>query len=140
MTQSTSAKLMRIVSYGFILFAVVWGVAPYGPIGEPSRLLLDLLDWPLGDAAPAMNRSSMWLSSIGAGLTAALCIMLLGIVAPALERGDKGVVRIAVLAIVVWFVVDSAGSIAAGVASNAGFNVILLAAALAPLLGVQYEK
>jgi len=128
MSPQNSAKMTRIVAYGFLAFAFVWGLAPYGSFGEPSRLLLDLLDWPFGDAAPALSRSEMWLSSIGAGLTVAICIMLLGIVV--LERSDKKTVQVTIWAFVAWYVVDSVGSVASGVASNAAFNLILLAAIL----------
>jgi len=147
MSPQNSAKLTRIVAYGFLAFAFVWGLAPYGGFGEASRLLLDLLDWPFGDAAPALDRSEMWLSSIGAGLTVAICIMLLGIVVPALERSDKNTIRVTIWAFVAWYVVDSVGSAASGVASNAAFNLILLAfnlillaAILVPLMAIRYEE
>ncbi len=139
MTPKNAAKMTRIVTYGFIAFAVVWGLAPYSAISEPSRLLLDLLSLPFGDAAPNLTKSEMWLSSIGAGLTAAICIMLLGIVAPAVENGDRKVAKTTIWAFVIWYVVDSVGSIAAGVPSNAFFNAILLVAILIPLLTVRYD-
>lgn len=140
MTPKTSAQIIRIVSYGFILFAFVWGLAPYQPINEPARVLLDILDWPFGDAAPEIDRSAMWLSSIGAGLVVAVSIMLLGIVVPAVEAGDRKTIRVTIWAFVAWYVVDGAGSVAAGVASNVFFNSIFLAAILIPLLMVRTEE
>ena len=139
MTPKTSAKLVKLVAWGFLAFAFVWALAPYGAASEPARLLLDLLDWPLGDAAPVLSRSEMWLSSIGAGLVVALSVILLGIVAPAVEASNKKTVRVAIWAFVGWFFVDSAGSIASGVPSNAVFNTVFLAAILIPLLAVRYE-
>ncbi|MEQ8936449.1 MAG: hypothetical protein RIE56_11740, partial [Amphiplicatus sp.] len=57
------------------------------------------------------------------------------IIAPAVERGDQGARRGAIAAIAVWFVVDSAGSIASGVGSNALFNALFAAMYLVPLVG-----
>ncbi len=140
MTPSNAARMVKFVSYFFIAFAVVWGLAPYSAISEPSRLLLDLLNLPFGDAPQTLTKSEMWLSSIGAGLTAAICIMLLGIVVPAVENGDKPIIKTTIWAFVVWYLVDSIGSIAAGVPSNAFFNAILLVAILIPLCSVKFEK
>ncbi|VAW12374.1 hypothetical protein MNBD_ALPHA09-114 [hydrothermal vent metagenome] len=140
MTPQTSAKTLTFVSYGFILIAIIWGLAPYQAINTPSKLLIDMLDWPLGDGPAVLDRSTRWLSSVGAGLLAMLSIMLLGIVVPAIRRGDRQPVRVAIWALVAWFVIDSAGSIAAGVASNAAFNIILLVAALIPLITVKLEN
>ena len=140
MTPKNSAKIVRIVAWGFIGFAFIWGLAPYQAVNAPARMLLDLLDLPFGDAAPVLNRSEMWLSSIGAGLVLALSIMLLGIVAPALEKSDKAVVRVTIWAFIGWYLVDGAGSIASGVASNVLFNSLFLGLILAPLLFVKYEN
>ncbi|MBL4853284.1 MAG: hypothetical protein JKY25_03505 [Robiginitomaculum sp.] len=139
MTPKNSAKMVKLVAWGFIGFAFIWGLAPYQAVNAPSRMLLDLLDLPYGDAAPVLDRSQMWLSSIGAGLVVAISIMLLGIVAPAVAKSDKKTVQVTIWAFIGWYVVDGAGSVAAGVASNVIFNTVFLAAILAPLLLVKYE-
>ena len=138
MTPHNSAKMIKIVTWGFMAFAVVWGLAPYGPISAPAQMLLDLLDWPFGDGG-ALTRSEMWLSSIGAGLTAAICILLLGIVVPAVQAGDKRVVRVTIWAFMAWYIIDGLGSYASGVGSNVFFNTILLVPLMIPLLAVRYE-
>ncbi len=139
MTPTTSAKTIRYVGYAFIAFAIVWGLAPYQAINWPSRALLDLLNWPFGDSAPAFTQSEMWLSSIGAGLTFAISIMLIGIVAPAAQNRDMKTVHVTIWAFIIWYLVDSIGSVASGVPSNALFNLILLMAILTPLLLLKKE-
>ncbi len=139
MTPKSSAKMVRLVAWGFIGFAFIWGLAPYQAVNAPSRMLLDLLDLPYGDAAPVLDKSQMWLSSIGAGLVVAISVMLLGIVAPAVAKADKKTIRVTIWAFIGWYVVDGAGSVASGVASNVIFNTVFLAAILAPLLLVKYE-
>ncbi len=138
MSPHNSAKMTQIVAWVFIAFAIIWGLAPYGAISAPSRILLDILDWPFG-GRPPLSRDAMWLSSIGAGLTIAISIMLLGIVVPALREGNQRVVRVTVWAFVTWYSVDSIGSYASGVGSNVFFNTILLVAILIPLITVRYK-
>jgi len=140
MTPETSAKTITAVSWGFLLFAFVWGLAPYTTINAPARLLLDVLDWPPGTATAALDRNTMWLSSIGAGLTVLVSILLLGIVVPAIRAGDRRVIRVTIWAAIGWFVVDGAGSIASGVASNVFFNAFLLAGMLVPLMAVKIKQ
>ena len=140
MTPNTSAKMIKIVAWLFIAFAFVWGLAPYSAVSEPARLLIDILDWPPGDANPVLTRAQMWLSSIGAGLVVAISVMLLGIVVPAIRRSDRNTVRVTLWAFIGWFVVDSVGSVASGVPSNVFFNSILLAGILIPLLLLRYEE
>ena len=140
MTPTNSAKMTKIVAWGFIAFAFVWGLAPYQPINAPSRILLDILDWPFGDAALVFDRSEMWLSSIGAGLVVAISIMLLGIVAPAVKNSDRKIVRVTIWAFIAWYIVDGAGSAASGVLSNIFFNTILLVLILIPLCLLRYEE
>lgn len=74
---------------------------------------------------------------IGVGVFASLAAVFDLIVAPAIGRGDDDVRRGAILSILIWFVIDSAGSIAAGVPSNAAFNVVFLALFLAPLMAAK---
>jgi len=140
MTPVAAAKMTKIVAWLFIAFAFIWGLAPYTAVNEPARMLLDLLDWPFGDAAPDLDRSQMWLSSIGAGLVVGISIMLLGIVVPALEKSDKKIVTVTIWAFVGWYIVDGAGSAASGVVSNVFFNTILFVAIMIPLLMVRYEE
>ena len=139
MSPTTAAKTIRYVAYGFIGFALIWGLAPYQGINWPSRALLDLLNWPFGDGAPVFTQSEMWLSSIGAGLTFAISIMLIGIVAPAAERMERNTIRVTMGAFIVWYLVDSIGSVASGVPSNAFFNLIFLAAILVPLVLIKSD-
>lgn len=140
MTPKTSILWTKTVSWGFLAFALIWGLAPYDGINEPARLLLDMLDWPLGDAEATLSRSQKWLSAIGGGLVLALSILLLGIVVPALEKGDRRTVRTAIAALVAWYLFDSVGSAYSGVASNVFFNTIFVVAILIPLISIRYEK
>ena len=129
-------RLMRIIAVIFALYTVVWSLAPYTSINLPARFLLDVLDWPIDNMGLALDQNTKWLSTIGATLLGAVSVFLWGIVAPALKRGDSQVAKMTLLAFIVWYVIDSAGSIAAGVASNVVFNTAYLVLVLIPLLGM----
>jgi len=140
MSPTASAKMMLYVAYFFLAFAMVWLLAAYDTVSAPARWMLDLLDWPFGDGPQTLDRNTQWLSSIGAGLVVMLSVMLIGIVVPALENSDRKIVKTTIIAFIAWYVVDSAGSIASGVSSNAIFNLVLLIPALIPLFTIRYAS
>ncbi len=131
---------MMIVAIIFAAFSVFWATAPFTTINLPARFILDLSDWPLDNLSAQLDKNIMWLSAIGAGLLGAIAIFLGGIVAPAIKEGNKPIIHTTILAMVFWYVIDSAGSIASGVASNVFFNSIYLALVLIPLIGAGKNK
>jgi len=137
MSPKTAALLTRINAVGFALFALFWAGAAFPGLDGPARFLLDLLDWPLDGTPGALDQYARWLSAIGAGLTAAFATMSWLVVAPAIERGDVTARNGALAAITVWFLADSAGSIASGVAPNAAFNAVFFGLYAAPLLAMR---
>ena len=70
-------------------------------------------------------------------MLAAVAIFLGGIVAPAIRKGNRPVVRTTIVAMLVWYIIDGVGSIVSGVGSNVIFNSIYLALVLIPLVGVK---
>lgn len=126
-------KVVSIISFGM---ALIFASAAFAPVDGASRLILDLLDWPLGDGN-ALAQEARWFAAICGGVWASLSVLYYLVVAPAVARGDEEARRGGLIAIIVWFVVDSAGSIASGVASNALFNVPFLILFLVPLLGLR---
>ncbi len=139
MHHHTAAKLTRIIAIVLILYALAWATAPYGPIDLPARFLLDLLAWPLGDGRPVWDGDIRWMSSIGAGLLMALGVVFLGVIAPAVHQGNRRVVQTTIIAMLLWFIIDSAGSLAAGFTANAVINLITLVPILLPLVLIKWE-
>ncbi len=131
---------MMIVAAIFAAFSLFWATAPFTAVNLPARFILDLSDWPLDNLSAQLDKNIMWLSAIGAGLLGAVAIFLGGIVVPAIKEGNMPVIHTTILAMVFWYVIDSAGSIAAGVASNVFFNSIYLALVLIPLIGADKNK
>ncbi len=140
MSLNTRSRFMMIISIIFFIYSILWGIAPYTSINFPSRIILDLSDWPVDSLSVPLDRNTMWLSAIGAGLLGAVSIFLGGIVAPAIKEGNKRVIRVTILAMIFWYIMDSAGSIASGVNSNIFFNSIYLLLVLTPLAGAGKAK
>jgi len=126
MSLDTRAKFMMVVAVIFFIYSILWALAPYPSLNLPARFILDLADWPLDNLDAPLDRNTQWLSAIGAGVLAAISIFLGGIVVPAIKKADTSVTRTTILAMVVWYVIDSTGSVAAGVFSNVFFNTIYL--------------
>ena len=137
MTNETRYKLMISVSLMLIIYSVIWGLAPYRSFNVSARFLLDILDLPVDSMHKNLDRNTKWLSAIGAGQLAAFAIVLGGIVAPAIREGNIKVTKVAILAIVAWYMIDGIGSVAVGIYSNVYFNTVYLIAMISPLIGVK---
>lgn len=137
MSISLRANLMMINAIVFMIYSILWGLASYETINLPSRFILDISDWPVDSLTAPLDRNTQWLTSIAAGLLAAVSIFLGGLVVPAIKENNKRVLQTTMFAMVAWYLIDSIGSVAAGVASNAFFNTIYLALVLLPLFDFQ---
>ncbi len=140
MSLDTRANFLMAVAVIFFIYSLLWGLAPFAEMNISARIILDLADWPLDNFSHPLDKNTMWLSAIGAGLLAAIAIFLGGIVVPALKENNRSVIRTTIVAMTVWYVIDGVGSIAAGVSSNLIFNSIYLSLVLIPLLGIKTEE
>jgi len=139
MSLDIRAKFMMVVAVTFFIYSVFWALAPYPTINLPARLILDLANWPLDSLETPLDRNTRWLSAIGSGVLAAISIFLGGIVVPAIKNADTSITRTTILAMIVWYVIDSTGSVASGVSSNVFFNSIYLGLVLIPLIGINSD-
>jgi len=140
MSLDKGSFLMKLVAAIFGAYAILWATAPFSDINLPARFILDVSDWPVDNLSAPLDRNTQWLVSISSGLLAALAVLLAFVVAPAIKQGNRRVIRATISALVVWYVVDGVGSIAAGVFSNVIFNTIYLGLALAPLVMIALPK
>lgn len=143
MAPKLSSQLIALNGYGFVVFGLIWSTAAYAGMDAPGRTLVDLLDWPLNGDPSLPSEEARWLGAIGAGLCLALGLMFARIVAPLIAINDMVVSQIArkgsLLALVVWLISDSAGSIVSGVPSNAVFNFIFFMLLAVPLFLVKID-
>ena len=140
MTPQFAARWLRLVAVALLVFMAVWATAALPGFDRPATLLMDLNDWPLDGSHDILSRDTRWLSAIGAGLLAALALLLALVVAPALEAGQRYVRQGALTAIVAWYVIDSVGSVTAGVPENVLVNTVYLALMAVPLWRVDFDS
>jgi hypothetical protein len=114
-------KRLHTPAVALIVFGLLVGAAAFEPFVAPVNMMGDLVFWPV-DGAPQLDGGpNHLLSAIAGGLMTGWGVTLL-----ALAQGRS--LRQAVLyGGVAWFVIDSTGSILAGAALNAVFNLGFLA-------------
>ena len=100
---------------------------------EPARLTLDLLSWPIDGATTFASPDTRFLSAVTGGFLLGWGVMIWCLSTWVYDAAPEAVRRTVLAGILAWFVLDSAGSIASGNASNAVFNVAVLLLAVGPL-------
>lgn len=100
---------------------------------EPARLTLDILSWPVDGATTYASPDTRFLSALTGGFLFGWGVMIWCLSAWVYDAAPEGVRGTVLTGVVAWFVLDSAGSIASGNASNALFNVLVLLLAVGPL-------
>ena len=100
---------------------------------EPARLTLDILSWPMDGATTFAHADTRFLSALTGGFLVGWGVMVWCLSTRVYDLAPEAVRRAVLTGMCAWFVLDSAGSIASGNASNALFNVLVLALATGPL-------
>lgn len=115
-------------------FGVIVAGAGVPGLSHIALFLLDLLIWPLDGAQSLLAQEVRFIAAIGGGVMVGWGVMI-WMIAP-LMRGHATIIRSVVAwSIGTWFIVDSAGSVLAGVPANVLGNlafVALFALALRP--------
>ncbi|WP_337658788.1 hypothetical protein [Sphingorhabdus sp. Alg231-15] len=137
MSPKAAANFMRFVAIISLLSAVIFALGAIGdPTGSLSRFLAIIIPGSEGVGGIATPEAKVGLAIAG-GVFAGFMVMVLLITVPAIEQGNAAIKRASIYAFLAWFIVDSAASIAGGVALNALSNSILLILYLLPLVWVK---
>ncbi len=136
------AAMMSHEFHRFWLKVTAIVVGSFGPIAflgtmlataEPARLTLDILSWPI-DGMPSYEAPGIrFLSALTGGFLLGWGVTIWLLSVWVYDHAPEAVRRTVLFGLLSWFVLDSAGSIASGNASNAGFNVLVLLLAVGPL-------
>ncbi len=137
MDANRAAAVIRLVAGFFFFTGLLLASGAFAPIDSLSVLVHDALDWPLDGRTGPYTKEARWFAAIGGGLLSGMSTLFFLVIAPLVAEGDPAVRRRIVAAMIVWFVIDSAGSIAAGAPGNAAFNVVFLTMLVGPLLAVR---
>ncbi|MCE9522651.1 MAG: hypothetical protein K8S25_09495 [Alphaproteobacteria bacterium] len=114
-------------------FGPVFFLGTMLPTSEPARLTLDILSWPVDGLQTYASPDTRFLSALTGGFLFGWGVMIWCLSAWVYDLAPEAVRRTVLAGVLSWFVLDSAGSIASGNASNALFNVAVLLIAVGPL-------
>jgi len=100
---------------------------------EPARLTLDLLSFPIDGVQNYEAPTTRFLSALTGGFLMGWGVMIWCLSVWVYDKAPEEVRKSVLVGTLSWFVLDSAGSIVSGNASNALFNVLVLLIAVGPL-------
>ncbi len=100
---------------------------------EPARWSLDFLSWPVDGETTFEHPDTRFLTALTGGFLLGWSVMIWCLSAFVYDAAPEPVRKSVLCGLLAWFVLDSAGSIASGNASNALFNILVLLIAVGPL-------
>ena len=133
MTQAFHKFWLKVTAVIIGAFGPVFALGSMAATQEPARLSLDILSWPIDGATTYAAADTHFLSALAGGFLFGWGVMIWCLSIWAHDSAPEGVRKAVLAGILAWFVLDSAGSIASGNPSNAGFNIIVLFLAVGPL-------
>ena len=142
MTPKLAANMLRLMGWGFILFGIVFVTIAFAGHDGFARNLVPIFDWSGGSPNEGLTREARWFAAIMSGLSSGFGAFYVFLVAPLLNVSNAQARQISkragLIAALLWYVVDSTGSFAAGVPSNVAMNTVFLIGLTAPLLMVKF--
>jgi hypothetical protein len=114
-------------------FGPVFTLGTRAATAGPARFTLDLLSWPLDGSSTFAAPDTRFLSALTGGFLAGWGVMIWLLAGRVYDQAPEDVRKAVLGGVLTWFVLDSAGSVASGNPSNAGFNVLVLLLAVGPL-------
>lgn len=133
MTRKSHKAWLKVTAVVVGSFGPVFFLGAMPETVEPARLTLDILSWPIDGATTFASPDTRFLSAVTGGFLLGWGVMIWCLSSWVYDTAPEGVRRTVLTGVLAWFVLDSAGSIASGNASNALFNVIVLLVAVGPL-------
>lgn len=133
MSFETTQTWLKVASAIVIGFGLVIAISALPAASGPMRFMLDAVFWPVDGAPAGQSHEIRLLSAISGGIMTGWGVLLWQLASRLLPREPELARNLILTSIITWFVIDSAGSIAAGVSLNALLNVGFLAMFVAPL-------
>jgi hypothetical protein len=134
---TSEQKGLRFAAGVTMATGLALALAAVPALNLPVRLLTDLLVWPV-DGAETLAASETRLGmAISGGVLVGWGLMIWQLAGEPLARMPEMVRAIIRTSMLTWFVVDSAGSVAAGAALNVVANLVFLVLFLIPMRGAR---
>lgn len=134
MNYESRVRWLKIGAASLVGFGLLVAVAAIPAMNGPAAWLLDLIYFPLDGAEAAGAPADRLLSAIAGGVMAGWGVMI-WIVAGEIYPADPALGRRLILSsIIIWFVIDSSMSVAAGAPLNVVGNLGFLLVFVLPVL------
>ena len=114
-------------------FGPIFFLGTFPALDEPIRWSMDLLAWPLDGQQTYAHPETRFLGALTGGFLFGWGVLIWLLSGDAYDAAPEAIRRAVVGGYICWFVLDSAGSITSGTASNAVFNIVFLIAFIGPL-------
>ena len=126
------AACLGTIATGFV------SVSASHPAGAALwSMLFDVLQWPLDGQQGAFSSEARVLNAVCGGMLVGWGSLMYWLASGPIARGDHEARRAFAASVTIWFVIDSAGSFAAGWPGNVALNVVFLIALLGPLVALR---
>ena len=127
-------KSLRFAAFStLIAFGPLSALSAFAPLSGPMGVVLDAVIWPVDGLQGALASETRLLLAILGGITFGWGIMIWQLAGAAMERDPELVRTIIRTSILLWFAVDSTGSVLAGATLNVLANCVFLALFLVPM-------
>lgn len=133
MTHDFHKFWLKITAVVIASFAPVMFLGSMESTVWPLQLTIDVLSLPLDGLPVHGDPASRFISAILGGILLGWGVTIWLLQAWVYDAAPEAVRRTILTALLCWFMLDSAGSIASGHASNVLFNIAILAVAAGPL-------
>lgn len=142
MKPALAALLIKLMGWGFIIFGVVFVSIAFAGYDGFAHWLAMFFDWTGHPHGDLLTRDARWFAAIMSGLSTGFGAVFTFVIAPLLTVPNRTAQNIAkrggLISAFLWYIVDSTGSLAAGVPSNVAMNTLFLLAFIVPLLTVKF--
>ena len=132
--------LLKLACLSTIVTGLVSAAASH-PAGDGLwALLFDILQWPVDGGQGAFSSEARVLNAVCGGILAGWGALMYWLVSGPIPEGVQGARGAMVASVMIWFVTDSAGSLAAGWPGNVVLNVLFLIAFIGPLAALPRQR
>lgn len=124
---------LKISAVLVMLFGPVFFLGTMDATVEPIRFSADVLAWPIDGAQTYDHPDTRFVGALAGGFLFGWGLLIWMLSGKPYDAAPDAIRRAVVTGFLAWFVLDSAGSITSGHASNALFNILVLIAFIGPL-------
>lgn len=131
--QSGPIRMLKAACIMTICTGLVSAAASHPSCEALWALLFDILKWPVDGMEGKFSSEARVLNAVCGGMLAGWGAMMYWLANGPISRGDQSAKRAFTISVLIWFTIDSAGSLAAGWPGNVALNCVFLIALLGPL-------